>query len=263
MSLTLRAVALPALVATLGLATACTGVATQGDHPSLPAPGALLWSADHETGDLSQWKSRQGSAVFNTGTAEARVVQDGIARSGDYVLRLDIDTAGEPATAARIFRWAENQPRAYYSAWLYFTEAHRPDVFWNVMQFKSPPGSGRTEPTFTINVATDGRGVMRLYLWDAVQGRSHGQRGDRVPLPVGAWVHLEMYLERATDASGRIVVWQDGVRLFDLDGVQTAFTDSIHWSVNSYSDGLSPTRATIYVDDAEIRSVSEEERDGR
>ena len=52
---------------------------------------------------------------------------------------------------------------------------------------------------------------------------------------------------------GRITVWQDGTRLWDLDGVKTRYENGDErWTVNNYSGGLTPTPATLYIDDATV-----------
>ena len=74
-----------------------------------------------------------------------------------------------------------------------------------------------------------------------------------VDLPVGRWVHIETYLKQATDFSGRIMVWQDGTQIFDEDNIKTKYPDGDdQWSVNLYSDGLSPSPSVLYIDDATI-----------
>jgi hypothetical protein len=71
-------------------------------------------------------------------------------------------------------------------------------------------------------------------------------------IPEGRWTHLEAYMEKATDASGRVTVWQDGVLLFDVKDVKTANSADLSWSVNNYAEHLVPSEATILVDDAAI-----------
>ena len=59
------------------------------------------------------------------------------------------------------------------------------------------------------------------------------------------------YYQCAPDNTGRVAIWQDGVRLFDVRNVPTRHADGdCQWSVNNYSNGLTPSSATIYIDDA-------------
>jgi hypothetical protein len=250
---------------TLMVAAACTSAAQQGERPALPSPGTVVWSADHETGDLSQWTQGQGSAVYNTGTADVRVVRAEppvAARVGEHVLELSIDTAAESVTGARIFRWRDNPERGYYGAWLFFPRHYEPDEWWNVMQFKSPDEMGVSHPTWVVNVGVVGE-RMRFYLWDALDEVSYGTSAALADLevPVGEWVHVELFLHRSPLREGRVAMWQDGTLLFDLVDQRTAISDVVHWSVNNYSTRLEPSQVTLYADDASIRAVSPEAHD--
>jgi hypothetical protein len=262
----LRSTLLGCLV-TISLAAACTSAAHQGERPALPTPGDVLWSADHETGDLSQWKEGQGSAVYNTGTAYVRVVRAEAplsARTGEHVLELSIDTSAEDVTGARIFRWRDNPERGYYGAWLYFPHPTEPDEWWNVMQFKSPDERGVSQPTWVVNVGIDAAGRMRFYLWDALEEISYGRSAALADLevPVGEWVHVELFLHRSQERSGRVSMWQDGTLVFDLVDQRTAITDRVHWSINNYSTRLRPSAVTLYADDASIRVAERGVPDG-
>ena len=37
-----------------------------------------------------------------------------------------------------------------------------------------------------------------------------------IPVPVAQWVHFEIFFRKATDTTGRITIWQDGVEILDL-----------------------------------------------
>ena len=75
---------------------------------------------------------------------------------------------------------------------------------------------------------------------------------DVADVPVGRWFHLEAYYRKAVDDSGRVAVWQDGVQILDLDGVRTANSDDLAWSVNNYGAHIDPGDVLVYADDATI-----------
>jgi hypothetical protein len=240
------------------------GAASTHGRPTHTAPTALgaaadenrsegvLWEANHETGDTSEWAGSQSGTIFNSGTGKVEWT-DEIARSGTGSLALSVRQASGETQAARIFRWAENPPEAYYSAWFYFPELVHPARWWNIFQFKSKLGD-RTDPTWIVNVGTDSQGAMRLYLYDAITRTSHHDSVSSEPMviPVGEWTHIEVLLRQATDDSGRIALWQDGRLLYELEGVQTTLADNVQWSLNNYSDALDPDDVTIFIDDAAI-----------
>jgi hypothetical protein len=216
--------------------------------------GDVLWSADQETGDLSQWDVDQQGGVFNTGTGTASVTTD-VAHTGRYAMRLRIRDAHGIPQAARVFRWdtsAEPGQELYYSAWYYFPQRYRPVVWWNIFQFKSEPDNAtQSEPTWSLNVGNRSpSGRMYLYLWDAINRRSYGQT--IADLPERRWVHLQARYKLAVASEGRITVWQDRRQLWDITGVQTTFANNVFWSVNSYTDDIRPSTVIIYVDDAVI-----------
>ena len=220
-------------------------------HPP-PPPGDVLWSADHETGDLDQWTEGQfGEAVFNTGTGAVSISHD-VAHSGTASLKMTISDASGTTQAARILRWHDNPIEGYYSVWLDFPRNYRPAAWWNVFQFKSL--GAESDPTWVLNIGNRADGSMFFYLWDAITRKSYGPRSYLNVKP-NQWTQVTAYLRQATDDTGRSTIWQDGVLLFDVDHVQTALSDNIHWGIGNYTDDISPSDPVIYADDAEIRDV--------
>jgi hypothetical protein len=218
----------------------------------LPSPvEQMLWSADHETGDLSQWYENQSGAVFNTGTGQVSITE-AVTHKGRYALDLTIHAGDGEAHAARIFRWYEDPKEAYYSAWFYFPQHFEPELWWNVFQFKSRTDT-RNDPMWMLNVGNRSSGQMYLYLVYWPTNDSYSQHV--LNLPMKRWVHIEVFYRRATAKTGRITVWQDGIMLFDFNNVQTAIADNVQWSVSNYTDSISPNDVTIYVDDAAISTA--------
>ena len=213
---------------------------------------SILWSADHETGDLSQWTQDQdGQAVYNSGTGVVTITTT-VAHSGHYALRLSISDADGQSQAARIFRWNEDQQEAYYSAWLYFPQRYTAS-WWIVWQWKSKdptiPGS---DPTWALDVGNRSNGSMYFYLVDVITQQWYRTQLTPLDIPVGKWVHVEGFFRHTQDMTGHVIIWQDGVKLFDIAGVQTALHDHVHWGLANYSGDITPGDVTIYADDAVI-----------
>lgn len=224
-----------------------------GGHP---AAGQILWKARHETGDLSEWRERQGEAVFNTGTGRVEVT-DTVARQGSYGLKLSITDASDAVQAARIFRWANQRQEAYYSAWICIPRTHTPAAWWNVFQFKSQASDGDSDSAWQVNVFTDERGQMSLYWWDTITQSGYTDRLAPLTVRPGRWTHIEVFFQASAQPNGRVALWQDGVLLYDLAGVQTLVNedDAVHWGLANYTDAITPGDPTIYVDDAAISTV--------
>lgn len=234
-----------------------------------PSP-ALLWSADQESGDMTQWYypdvkegNFNGGGVYTSGVASA-VTSTDFAHSGTRSAKLDITTPSSPTSGVRLFRWEESNSNneAYYSAWIYIPEKYTPTQFWNIFQFKSKDTAGNDDPFWLLSVgnrATTGNMYLYLYYWQTGSGPTTNEVGPKsydqaiVDLPVGKWVHIESYLKQASDYTGHVTVWQDGQMIFDKDGVKTKYAGGTNeWSINNYSNGFTTSNATIYVDDAAI-----------
>jgi hypothetical protein len=243
------------LLIAIGIPFIRMGILSPRIHPLNPPPpqGDLLWSADHESGDLSQWTQGQfGEAVFNTGTGSVAISRD-VAHSGNNSVKLSISGANGQTEAARLLRWHDNPIEGYYSVWFDFPQVFRPAEWWNVFQFKSL--GAESAPMWVLNVGNRPDGSMFFYLWDALTGTSYSPLS-RVDISPERWTKITAYYRRATDRTGRITIWQDGALLFDVDQVQTAIADNVHWGIGNYTDDISPPDATIYADDAEIYAVS-------
>jgi hypothetical protein len=255
------------------IVTACgAGV----DSPASPAPvlqpgcGAVTWSADHETGDLSEWYVGGGGGEFNSGAATSSASQD-VAHIGRYSAKATIHTPNRPVeSAVRLFRWNEGRAHreARYSAWFYFPQRYTASVWWNVFSFKSRDGTAANDPFWSLQIGNRPGGAMYVFLdwWEGLstEGPHPGERGGRNysqtlrDIPVRQWTHLEVYLRQSSAFDGQIIVWQDGVELFNMNNVRTRYPASNganEWSVNNYSEIIVPSPTTIYIDDAVISTA--------
>ena len=93
-----------------------------------------------------------------------------------------------------------------------------------------------------------------MYVFLGRGGDSGGGRWDQdvAGVPVERWFHLEAYYRKDAGDGGRVTVWQDGVQILDLDGVRTANSDDLGWSVDNYGAHIDPGDVLLYADDATI-----------
>ena len=140
---------------------------------------------------------------------------------------------------------------AYYSVWLYVPRQYTVNVqWWNVFQWKSKSPSAN-EPFWVVDVLNRPDGSMYLSLYDG-RTRIRYEQG-LMNLPVKRWFHVQAFLRASANGRGRIVVWQDGVKLWDIRNITTKFQDGDQqWSVNKYSDDVKPQPTVISADDARI-----------
>lgn len=232
------------------------GLLTMGVSPShgadANAASSLLWSASMEQGNLEEWSLDDCGGEFNSGTADAVATRDH-AHSGLWGARLTISTPSSSQSGTRLFRWCEPQqhPALYYRAWFYFPQQYTAPNWWNVFQWKSKISATKNDPFFILNVGNREDGTMYFYLYDWQQRVSHSQTTAQIT--VGRWTQIEAFYQCAADATGKVMIWQDGQLLFDVSRVKTRYANGdCEWSVNNYSDALSPANATIYVDEAAI-----------
>jgi hypothetical protein len=240
-----------------GGATTSGGAGQGGDLP----PPDIVWSADHETGDISQW-SPSGGFIQQGPTASYEVVSSH-AHTGSYGVGLTINTDDSSPTgahAAYLFRWEDLPDDAYYySAWYYLPQGVQPGDWWNVFQWKSTrDNQASNDPMFVLDVhPSTAVGLELVGFWRAndttLRIRYDQPDGQELAVPTEQWFHLEGYYRRAQDDTGQIIIWQDGVEVFHVDGIQTVQNDNtVHWSINNYAADIAPKPLTIFVDDAII-----------
>ncbi len=248
---------------------------------------SIVWSADHEQGNLHQWQSPAhkypGGGILNTGGAEvSATATEKIAHSGKFSAAASIKGAYRAQNgkrAVRLMRWTDRPwddggqylPKdAFYSTWIYFphnysSKKHAPwdpgdGGWWNIFQFKANDEKDVSEPMFVLGAYfNEGRRQIELGL-TSHYGRfqSFDQRRP-VGMPIGKWVHLEAHYVVSHSDHGSITIWQDGQQLFDIKNVRTAITlenENAVWGVGNYTDhiagGPKEGSATLYFDDAII-----------
>jgi hypothetical protein len=233
-----------AAVLVVGVLLACQEAA-----PAL-ASGGMLWRADHNTGDLSQWSADDCGGQFSNGAAYTEYTNGARYGSGGMRLRVpDMDTGD--SEGARAFRWCEPRDHRalYYSAWYYFPDQVRVEGWWQIMEWKS---AGSYNAKFGLAVHNRHDGTMYLGLARGADSGGGSWAQSVADLPTHQWVHLEAFYKKADDESGRVVVWQDGTQILNVRHVQTANSDDLGWAVVNYGQYTRPSDVEIYVDDAAI-----------
>src|SRR5207249_10547150 len=100
---------------------------------------------------------------------------------------------------------------------------------------------------------SNGNMYFYLYNWQAKQSSSQSVKD----IPVGQWVKLDADYTCAGNGTGHVAFSQDGTLLFDLPNVQTRYaTGDCRLNLSNYSDAVSPSPSTIYLDDVSISSSS-------
>ncbi|HVZ71551.1 MAG TPA: heparin lyase I family protein [Polyangia bacterium] len=229
-----------------------TTVGACSDAPlSLGADPDFLWWSDHESGDLSDW-----TRTSDTGSGATYVVGGDVAvstdraRSGTHALRSTVTATG--STAAQIFRAGFGARAAYYGAWFSLPASATPASYWVFFSFHARMASGADVALWDVKLAPGADGLELALL--------HHDSGDVAPVahvavPLDRWFQVESSFVASPGADGRLQVWLDGALAFDVAGPTSPADPStapVTWTVGTNTDGLTPTPATLYIDDAYV-----------
>ena len=214
-------------------ATAAAGSSSGG------SPG-ILFSADHETGDFSEWSAAAGPFLRGDATL---AVTDAQAHSGNYGAVGSILSSGIDDTTAATFQPIQAL-EATYGAWFLIPELVETS-HWELFGFNDATPEVTTPDRFDVAVASDA-GSFGLRLFEHGVGYTET---DAV-VPIGRWFHLEVFL-RAAPEDGRLVLWLDGTQVLEIGPQPTAASDRISWGIGNIGG---PAPSTLYFDDAEVRA---------
>ena len=208
------------------------------------------WSTGYED-DFCAYTQAGGFCTRDVG-ATSETVEDPV-HSGARAAAFTVDSTVPPqGTQARCFLQGQLPVDAVYGAWFYVPSLATNTGNWNLFHFQ-----GGTPPNlpglWDVSLGNAMDGSLFLYLFDFL---GSGVRTPENPpeVPIGAWFHVEFRLRRATDATGEVELYQDGVLVMGLTGIVTDNTSFGQWYVGNLADALTPTTSTIYVDDVTIRA---------
>lgn len=210
----------------------------------------VYFQSTFETGDVSEWIGDGGG----NHTGGGRVVA-GIARSGNHSWKAynDPNLPYPYNESAKLLRWRFDYLQAYYSAWFFWPTDYRVNgiggQYVNIFQWKER--SFPYDPTWIVAVKNSYShpGMDEIVLHDY-----HGVHlfRNNVILPKGRWFMLEAFMKLGR-ADGKLIVWLDGRKIFDLTNINTSgnpsnVTGFLMWGVGNY--GNSGIGKYIFVDDA-------------
>ncbi len=222
------------------------------------AQSSVLWSTGFESGNISDWNSDGGGDFIRQGVSGKATVVSFPVHSGKYAVALEIDLSAGGSQAAYLFRWkALPTKENYFSAWYYIPSNINPGAWWNIWQWKSLSSSNVSTPMWSLDAGTAGNtnpvSLMLYYRPDSNSLKKIYRQTNPIAVPRDRWFLIEGFYRLDTGNSGRVAIWQDGQKIFDVPSAHTALTDTpIQWSVNNYTDSISPSHVSIYVDDVAI-----------
>ncbi len=259
-------------------ATDADAAKVDGLAPDGGCSDKLLWLADHETGDLSQYTA--GDTYGGSFDSDCTRPNQGVVSApepvfrGQYAMKMTAPiTAAKPA--CRQFRYEESsaghsgsanaqQLPLYYSLWLRFPAQYQVKDWTNVIQFKAKTFDKSQNDAFWVlelRNRLDSAGIDSMYLMLRYKGIYPGPTAGEdaglkhyhhdklaVTVPAAKWFNLTLLLSQSTNAAGQqsnydgeLVIWQDGTEIYRMEDIATRYPDSWNeWSVNVYAptDGI-------------------------
>jgi hypothetical protein len=221
----------------------------------MPDPTAQVtvpWTTGFEEGGFCDYALPQGFCYVSGGGSYAVVTSP--VHTGRYAAAFSVrgDVAGGSQT--RCVLQGVFPSAAYYGAWYYLPASAASSGNWNLVHFQGAVDSQPLHGLWDISLVNLSDGSLHVTLYDFLT-RSTPDSSAAPPIPLGQWFHFEVYFRRAKDATGEILLWQDGVMAVHLTGIQTDDTDWGQWYVGNLATALLPPASTVYVDDLTVGSA--------
>jgi hypothetical protein len=229
--------------------------------PRLDLGTDILWSAQHESGDLSEWiaAGKGGSSADMPDTSLA--VSTDFAHSGRYSAKLS-NAAVSAYEEVRLWRTDQFPQSAYYSAWYYLPRAYQTTDDWTIMQLRAPTSVDGGSPTsadggtiaqlLDVDLRSLPGGDLILSVYDHREQYLRAPTPDpAVLVPIGAWFQVQALFDYSSGPDGRFALWLNDALLYDLPR-PSDLAGTVYFGVCSVSHALSPTDSAIYVDDAAV-----------
>jgi hypothetical protein len=212
---------------------------------------SILWSARHETGDLSEWTQGGKGGTEADAPDTSLAISTDVAHSGRYSVKLT-NGAVSMYEEAHLWRQDDYPVDGYYSAWFYLPRAYQTTADWSIVQFQIPTADGGVGQLLDLDLRSLPDGDLILSVYDHRAAYLRAATPDpAIPVPIGRWFQIEAYYRNAGDDTGEVAIWLDGQLNYDLHRPFGA-SATVYWTVGSKTFGLSPAESVIYVDDAAV-----------
>ncbi|HEY5955685.1 MAG TPA: heparin lyase I family protein, partial [Polyangiaceae bacterium] len=207
------------------------------------------WSTDFENG-FCDYSVGNGSC-YSTGSASYQIVESPV-HGGKYAAAFSVIADGT-GTNSRCHRDGELPAQATYGAWYYIPALATNSDNWNLLHFQGGSSPDvRLGNLWDVSLDNDDTGGLRLSVFDSISNSSM-TLSNTPAIPIGSWFHIEVFLKRASDATGEISVYQDGITVLHATELITDNTTYGQWYVGNLATKLTPTMSTVYVDDVTIK----------
>ena len=128
--------------------------------------------------------------------------------SGQYAAAFSVTTDSAAGAQARCVRQGTLPIQAYYEAWYYVPSLSTNNAVWNLFHFQGGDSAGATlHGLWDISLINNDSGGLRLVVYQfPITGATGGtpDMSSTPAIPIGKWFHIEMFLKRASDATGEV-----------------------------------------------------------
>lgn len=159
--------------------------------------------------------------------------------------------AGLVSKQTRCAREGQLPEEAFYGAWFYLPENATELDNWNLMHFQGRQPGVPVTNLWDVSIEERPAGLT-AYVYGFHPSKVYRQP-EPIAVPLGRWFQLELYLKRASDATGVVALYQDGREVLRLEQLVTDDTSFGQWYVGNLADQITPSHYTLYVDDVTIR----------
>jgi len=217
----------------------------------------VLWSARHETSDLSEW-SRDGISESAVDDGDGSIsVSDAFAHGGRYSVKLQKVVTGTTAAGAgpRLMRYGQLPKHAFYSAWFLVPQVYTTRSYWTILQFDIHGSESPVEDrgvNLQLRSLPGGNGLALQVFFHQGAFLAAPLANPTPLVSIGRWFQLEVEFVAASDASGKLVVWLDGRRVYELSERATVDPNSFEFMLSSMLVDADPSPVDLYVDDVVV-----------
>jgi hypothetical protein len=218
--------------------------------PEKTDPVAVPWSSGFED-RFCAYTEPAGFCYSDPGAAYEIVTEP--VHSGSHAAAFHVHSADDMAIQARCVRQGALPVEAYYGAWYFVPALATNTGVWNLIHIQGGEVTG-LHGLWDVSLVNTAGGDLQLILFDFLGGVVR-RPPMSVPIPIGAWFHVQLYLRRAADPSGGVALYLDGRKLVEAEDLITDDSDFGQWYVGNYADSLMPSDSTLYVDDVSISTT--------
>ena len=261
---------------TLGMSASLNATVTnRGPGPlrmfwsKISGPGTATFSHDQftssfEDGTISEWTAPNQWGYAGGHQNGGGYVSQDMAHSGAYSWKGYNDPSLPPPEnySAKLLRWRFDWPEGYYAAWFWWPPDRNVAQSEPVIIFQFKERTAPFDPTWFVHAKRHWKtGVDILGLWDWHGRVAHDNTA--ALLPKGRWFHVAAY-QKVSPTEGELTVWLDGVRIYDLSGINTLGSPTntsppyLTWGPANYASfGGVGIGTHLYVDDATVSNVTD------